>query len=206
MKAEAVTTSYRRWAPVYDATFGRVTQAGRDRAARHVSQRGGRVLEVGVGTGLVLPLYAPEVRVTGIDFSHDMLKKARARVAEQKLTHVEALHQMDAQHLDFPDDSFDTVTAMHVLSVVPDPARVLDEMARVCRPGGQIVIVNHFSATRGPMRLVEKAIAPLEDHLGWQSVFPVETITRHARLREVERASLPPLGLMTWLVMERLMS
>ncbi|WP_136684087.1 class I SAM-dependent methyltransferase [Falsirhodobacter xinxiangensis] len=201
MKPEAVTASYRRWAPVYDATFGRVTNAGRRRAAAHVTARGGRVLEVGVGTGLVLPLYGPGVEITGIDFSHDMLERAHEKAAA--LPNV-TLRQMDARALDFPDGSFDTVAAMHVLSVVPEPEKVVTEMARVCRPGGQVVIVNHFSATRGVLAAAERLFRPLEDQLGWQSDFPIERVLGDPRLREVERAPLPPAGLMTWLLLERL--
>ncbi|WP_045388194.1 class I SAM-dependent methyltransferase [Falsirhodobacter sp. alg1] len=206
MKIDSVTSSYRRWAPVYDLTFGRITSAGRRRAAQHVTARGGRALEVGVGTGLVLPLYGSTVSVTGIDFSTDMLQKARTKVSEMNLRHVQELRQMDARTLDFPDGSFDTVVATHVLSVVPEPERVLAEMARVCRPGGQIVIVNHFSAEGGALRRIERMAAPLEDHLGWQSNFPITRVLGNPLLREVERDRLPPLGMMTWLVMERIAS
>ncbi len=203
MKPDAIASSYRRWAPVYDVTFGRVTNAGRKRAAEYVSSRQGRALEVGVGTGLVLPLYAAHTDITGIDYSPEMLEKARRKVDELDLTHVRDLRQMDARHLDFPDASFDTVMAAHVLSVVPDPERVVAEMARVCRPGGRIVIVNHFSATKGPMRKLERIIAPLEDQLGWQSDFPIARVLGDPHLREVERDRLPPFGMMTWLVLER---
>lgn len=203
MKPEAVTASYRRWAPVYDATFGRVTNTGRRRAAAHVGARGGRVLEIGVGTGLVLPMYPDTVRVTGIDYSEEMLAKARAKVAAENLTQVDALRQMDARELDFADESFDTVTAMHVLSVVPDPEKVLAEMARVCRPGGQVVIVNHFSGVGGVIGALEKVTAPLENILGWQSDFPITRVQGDPRLREAERDRLPPLGMMTWLVFDR---
>lgn len=203
MRPDAVTSTYRRWAPIYDATFGRVTNAGRRRAAAHVTARGGDVLEVGVGTGLVLPLYGRGLRVTGIDFSAEMLAKARERAADLGLAHVHALRQMDARALDFPDASFDTVTAMHVLSVVPEPERVLSEMARVCRPGGQVVIVNHFAAEKGVLRMAEQVSAPLENWLGWQSDFPISRVLGHPALRLAERDSLPPFGLMTWLVLDR---
>lgn len=203
MRPDAVTSSYRRWAPVYDATFGRVTNAGRNRATAHASRRGGRLLEVGVGTGLALPLYGPAVTVTGIDYSADMLERAQEKVRALGLTRVESLRQMDARQLDFPDESFDIVTAMHVLSVVPDPRQVLSEMARVCRPGGQVLIVNHFSAEGGVLRAVERIGAPLENWLGWQSDFPISRVLGDPRLVEVERDDLPPLGMMTWLVLDR---
>ncbi|KFI28738.1 SAM-dependent methyltransferase [Haematobacter massiliensis] len=203
MRPDAVTSTYRRWAPIYDATFGRVTNAGRQRAAAHVSRRGGEVLEVGVGTGLVLPLYQGGVRVTGIDYSQEMLAKAEEKVTELSLSHVEGLHRMDARSLEFPDASFDTVAAMHVLSVVPEPEKVLCEMARVCRPGGQLVIVNHFTAEAGPLRALERLSTRFEDLLGWQSDFPIERVLGHPELDVAERESLPPFGMMTWLVLDR---
>ncbi|MBS8227282.1 class I SAM-dependent methyltransferase [Vannielia litorea] len=203
MKIESVSNSYKRWAPVYDSTFGAVTNAGRKRATSYVTERGGDVLEVGVGTGLALPLYGPGVRVTGIDFSPEMLAKAEKRVEEEGLSRVEALRQMDARELDFPDDSFDYVSAMHVLSVVPEPERVMREIARVLRPGGRVLIVNHFAADKGVLGFVEKAIAPLEGLIGWHSDFPMSRVMGAPDLKEVERDSLPPMRIMTWLVLEK---
>ena len=203
MQIDAVTASYRRWAPIYDNTFGRVTQAGRRRGAAYLSRLGGRLLEVGVGTGLSLPLYDGPVRVTGIDYSAEMLAKAEARAAAEKLSHVEALRQMDARQLDLPDESFDAVAAMHVLSVVPEPERVMTEIARVCRPGGKVVVVNHFTAEGGALRTVEKIASPLENLLGWESDFPMARILGDPRLQIDERDRLPPFGMMTWLVLTR---
>lgn len=203
MKPEAVTNSYRRWAPVYDRTFGAVTNAGRRRAGAYLSERGGSVLEVGVGTGLALPIYKGEVEVTGIDFSHEMLAKAKARVTAEQLTNVRELRQMDARELDFPDASFDYVAAMHVLSVVPEPERVMLEIARVLKPGGQVVIVNHFARPKGPLAALEKITAPLENILGWQSDFAIERVLGVPGLTLTERDSLPPAGLMTWLVLTK---
>ncbi len=153
MRPEAVTASYRRWAPVYDASFGAFTRLGRRRAVEAVNRRSGTVLEVGVGTGLSLRHYAPHLAVTGIDFSAEMLARARARVDALGLAQVVALRRMDARALDFPDASFDTVVAMHVISVVPEPERVIAEMARVCRPGGEVVLLNHFLHEHGSARL-----------------------------------------------------
>lgn len=203
MKIEAVSNSYKRWAPIYDNTFGAVTNAGRKRAAAHVTARGGSILEVGVGTGLALPLYGPGVRVTGIDFSPEMLAKAKKRVAEEKLDRVEALRQMDAREMDFPEASFDFVTAMHVLSVVPDPERVMSEIRRVLKPGGQALIVNHFAREKGVLAAIEKATAPLENLLGWHSDFSISAVLDTHGLVEAERDSLPPMGMMTWLVLEK---
>ena len=137
MEIDAVARSYRRWAPVYDFSFGAVSRSARRHVVNHVSRRGGEALEVGIGTGLALPLYDGRVRVTGIDYSDEMLARARKKVAEEGLTHVGALHQMDARALDFADGTFDTVVAMFLVSVVPDPEQVMSEMARVCRPGGE---------------------------------------------------------------------
>lgn len=203
MDLDAVKNSYARWAPVYDATFGRITRAGRREAVAHINARGGDVLEVGVGTGLSLDAYDPALRVTGIDYSEDMLRKARARVAELGLRHVVALRQMDARSLDFPDASFDTVAAMHVLSVVPDPARVMAEIARVLRPGGQVVITNHFKHERGVWAGLARAAAPLERVLGWHSDFEIAAVLQEPDLSKVTRRALPPMGMMTFLVLQK---
>ena len=203
MDISAVEKSYARWAPIYDHTFGRITEIARRRTVAHILARGGDVLEVGVGTGLALPLYDDRVRVTGIDYSDEMLAKARKRVAEDRLIHVAALRQMDARHLDFPDDHFDTVAAMHVLSVVPEPERVMAEIARVCRPGGQVVISNHFQRDDGFLARIERIAAPLENLLGWHSDFHISTVLSNDRLQLVERSSLPPFGLMTFLVLQK---
>ena len=203
MDLNAVKSSYARWAPVYDKTFGAITEAGRRRAVAHINTRRGSVLEVGVGTGLSLDQYDPAITVTGIDFSEEMLAKARRRVARKKLSNVAELRQMDARELDFPDASFDTVAAMHIVSVVPEPERVMAEMARVCKPGGQIVITNHFAREKGVMAVIERLMAPFEKTLGWHSDFPLDRVTGEPGLRIVTRKPLPPLGMMTFLVMEK---
>ncbi|MCC1480460.1 class I SAM-dependent methyltransferase [Roseibaca sp. Y0-43] len=204
MKPEAITSSYRRWAPIYDATFGKITHAGRHHATKVANQIGGNVLEVGVGTGLALPFYGANVTVTGIDFSEDMLERARAKVAEENLTHVRELRQMDARYLDFPDNSFDTVVAMHLISVVPDPEQVMAEMARVCKPGGQILVVNHFAREEGWLAWFERKFAPFADYLGWHSNFPKDRVLGVDALRLVEEKHLTKLGLFTFLRMQKL--
>ncbi|MGR3622275.1 class I SAM-dependent methyltransferase [Pseudophaeobacter sp.] len=206
MDIKSVESSYARWAPVYDKTFGAVTRAGRRRTVEYINNHVGSVLEVGVGTGLSLPHYAPEVAITGIDFSHDMLAKARQRVEEKALKNVTALRQMDARALDFPDSSFDTVAAMHVLSVVPEPERVMAEICRVLKPGGKVVISNHFKSTQGVLASIEKFSAPFANVLGWHSDFAIESVLGEERLKVEKQEALPPFGLMTFLVLSKLHS
>lgn len=203
MEIEAVRQSYARWAPVYDFTFGAVTSVGRRRAAQYISQFGGEVLEVGVGTGLALPHYSPDVAVTGIDFSAEMLEKARGKVAQMGLGHVRSLLRMDARHLDFPDNHFDCVAAMHIVSVVPEPERVVAEMARVCKPGGRVVIVNHFARDKGLLAAVERFSARYPNLLGWHSDFEKPRVLGVPGLQVIAERNLPPLGMMTLLVMEK---
>lgn len=204
MELDAVKASYARWAPVYDRTFGAITNAGRRAAVDFINaQQATRVLEVGVGTGLALPYYRADIGVTGIDFSEEMLGKARARVESLGLGHVRELRQMDARHLDFPDDHFDAVAAMHIVSVVPEPERVVAEMARVCKPGGKIVITNHFARETGVLAFVERFSAPFANLLGWHSDFQIGRVLGQPELSVVEQKTLPPMGMMTFLVLQK---
>jgi phosphatidylethanolamine/phosphatidyl-N-methylethanolamine N-methyltransferase len=203
MQADAIERSYRRWAPVYDFTFGRLTEGGRIRAAAHVNTQGGSVLEVGIGTGLALEYYEPHVRVTGIDLSDDMLRSARARVRKLDLKNIGGLYQMDATNIEMPTASFDHVAAMHVMSVVPKPEDVLEEMVRVCRPGGSVLIANHFAGRVEGWSFAERLAAPLANFLGWHSDFPIETVLGHPKLRLEEQEQLRPFGLMTYLRFRR---
>ena len=203
MELDAVRTSYRRWAPVYDTTFGAITGAGRRRAVAYVNTRPGRVLEVGVGTGLALPGYDPQLELTGIDYSEEMLAKARAKVAAKGLTQVRELRQMDARTLDFADASFDTVVAMYLVSVVPEPERVVAEMARVCKPGGEVVIVGHFARDTGLLSVLERGFAPLANLIGWHSDFDRARVMGCPDLTVAEERTLPPFGMFTFLRMVR---
>ncbi|GHG83317.1 class I SAM-dependent methyltransferase [Pseudodonghicola xiamenensis] len=203
MDIKAVQNSYARWAPVYDKTFGAITNDGRRRAVNYINAREGNVLEVGVGTGLALQFYRSDLRVTGIDYSEEMLAQAKKKVTRLGLTQVEALRQMDARALDFPDNHFDTVAAMHVLSVVPEPERVMTEICRVCKPGGQVVITNHFKREDGPLAVLERVSAPFANVLGWHSDFAIETVLGEDMLEIEERKALPPLGMMTFLVLRK---
>jgi len=204
MEIEAVKTSYARWALFYDQTFGAVTNIGRKRAVQHVNRSGARrVLEVGVGTGMALPHYAPGVQVTGVDYSEEMLAKAREKVRRKDLSQVEDLHQMDARDLDFPDNHFDMVVAMHLVSVVPEPERVVAEMARVCKPGGHVLITNHFARDSGLLARIEKLAARLENVLGWHSDFEIDRVLGERSLRVIEQRRWPPVGMMTFLLLEK---
>jgi phosphatidylethanolamine/phosphatidyl-N-methylethanolamine N-methyltransferase len=161
MDLKKVERVYSNYASVYDHIFGKVFHEGRESAVRNLNvPPGERILEVGVGTGLSLPLYPSHCRVTGIDLSSGMLEKARERAAAHRLAHVE-LHQMDAGNMKFPDDSFDTVVAAYVVTAVPDYRKVMAEMIRVCRSGGRIILLNHFSNGNKLIAAVEKAISPL---------------------------------------------
>jgi phosphatidylethanolamine/phosphatidyl-N-methylethanolamine N-methyltransferase len=195
----AVLDAYRRWAPVYDYTFGLVAREGRRHAVEVIVTRDGRVLEVGVGTGLSLPDYEQHLEIVGIDLSPEMLEKARERVATQDLEHVTGLHEMDAADLKFPDAAFDTVVAMYVMTVVPEPEAVMRELARVTKPGGAVMLVNHFSQREGVRGWVERRMAPFADRIGWRSVFDLSRVTVCDELELVERKSLRPFGLFTML-------
>ncbi len=203
MDIKAVQKSYARWAPVYDHTFGLITNSGRRRSVDYINSTGGTVLEVGVGTGLALPHYGPDLSVTGIDFSEEMLEKAREKVRARGLRQIVDLRQMDARALDFPDNHFDIVTAMHVLSVVPEPEKVMTEIARVCKPGGQVVIANHFARDRGVLAMLERLTAPLENVLGWHSDFELDRVLQEPDLSIQINRPHPPLGMMTFLVLKK---
>ena len=172
MQIESVKAAYRRYAAVYDAVFGPVLQPGRKAVVQALGLRSGdRVLEVGVGTGLSLPLYPRDVRITGIDVSREMLDKARRRVSRRRLSNVEALLEMDAERMSFPDASFDKVVAMYVVSVVERPAKLLEELHRVCRPHGEIYLVNHVRSDNRFIAAVENGLARFSDKLGFHPDF-----------------------------------
>jgi phosphatidylethanolamine/phosphatidyl-N-methylethanolamine N-methyltransferase len=195
---DAVAKAYARWAPVYDLVFGAVFERGRKAAIAAAERIGGRILEVGVGTGLSLRDYSRTNRLTGVDLSAPMLRKAKARVAEHSLSNVEGLAVMDAQHLGFQDAVFDVVVAQYVITAVPDPEATLDEFARVVKPGGEIILVNHLGAESGPRASFERWFAPLARRLGWRPEFRWERLARwaarHGGVRVIERRAMPPLG------------
>jgi phosphatidylethanolamine/phosphatidyl-N-methylethanolamine N-methyltransferase len=195
---QTVTKAYARWAPVYDLVFGAVFERGRHAAIAAAERVGGRILEVGVGTGISLPRYSQECRLCGVDISEPMLRKAQDRVAEFGLSNVEGLWVMDAEQLSFPDDSFDVVVAQYVVTTVPNPEATLDEFARVLKPGGEIVLVSRVGAEAGLRRALEHWFAPAARKLGWRTEFSFARYARWAErtegVRLVERRAMPPLG------------
>jgi phosphatidylethanolamine/phosphatidyl-N-methylethanolamine N-methyltransferase len=195
----SVEQAYDRWAPIYDLVFGGVFEKGRQAAIAATNKIGGRVLEVGVGTGISLPLYAPNVRVFGTDISEAMLAKAKRRVAEQHLKNIEGLAVMDAEQLEFPDNSFDVVMAQYVVTAVPNPEVALDEFARVLRPGGELIILTRVSADEGLRRFIEQALQPIVRRLGFRTAeFAWSRYTKWLAAADgielAERRLIPPLG------------
>jgi phosphatidylethanolamine/phosphatidyl-N-methylethanolamine N-methyltransferase len=198
MDTDQVAEAYGRWAPIYDIVFGPVFRQGRRAAARAADGVGGRVLEVGVGTGLSLSDYSRGTRIVGIDISEPMLDKARKRVAAQGLTNVEAIQVMDAENLAVPDQSFDVVVAQYVVTAIPNPEKALDEFVRVVRPGGEIILTTRIGAETGLRGTLEKWLMPLTTRLGFRTEFPWSRYERWAEksqmVRLLERRALPPLG------------
>lgn len=187
MNIEAIKSAYRRYARVYDALFGPIFHPGRKLIVQSLALKpGDKVLEVGVGTGLSLPLYPNHVKVTGIDVSSEMLARARHRVDCLGLPQVEAILEMDGEHMHFADNSFDKVVAMYVVSVVPDPRRLVEEMRRVCKPGGDIFIVNHFRSRHPIIGVSEALLSPLSKLAGFRTDMELDKFLKQAQLDVVE--------------------
>src|ERR1700759_3783639 len=196
---ETVEQAYDRWAPVYDLEFGGVFSKGRKAAITATNKIGGRVLEDGVGTGGSLPQYAPHLRIFGTDISEAMLSKAKQRVADLRLKNVEGLAVMDAEKLEFPDNSFDVVMAQYVVTAVPNPEAALDEFARVLRPGGELIILTRVSADEGMRRVIERTLQPVVTRLGFRTAdFSWSRYTNWLSgakgIELPERRLIPPLG------------
>src|SRR4051794_25729746 len=195
---DTIARAYARWAPVYDLVFGAVFDPGRKASIGAAERVGGRILDVGVGTGISLADYARSNHIVGVDYSEPMLRKARERLAEQKLDHVDGLLVMDAQRLGFRDGAFDAVVAQFVITTVADPEATLDEFARVTKPGGEIILVNHLSAEAGLRWAFDRWFSPVARRLGWRTEFRWERIAqwaaRNGGVRLVERRAIAPLG------------
>lgn len=200
LNREGVEKAYDRWAPVYDLVFGPVFERGRKAAILATNRIGGRVLEVGVGTGISLPMYSDNVEVFGVDISEAMLKKAQERVDKLHLKNVEGLAVMDAEHLDFEDEAFDVVMAQYVVTACPNPEACLNEFARVLKVGGELILLSRVSADAGIRHVIEKGLMPVVRPLGFRTEFAwsryaewVEDHETHG-MEFVERRAIPPLG------------
>ncbi len=200
MDIDIIQRVYRRYAQGYDVYFGALLQPGRKAIIEKMHCRPGDcILEVGVGTGLSLPLYPPEVRVTGIDISREMLARAHLRRNRLRLDHVSSLRLMNAESMQFPDDSFDKVVAMYVVSVAPHPALLVAEMRRVCRPGGELFMVNHFRHANPVVGGLERLAAPLSRLMGFHPDFSLENFLQETALDVAERTPVNMLGYWTLL-------
>lgn len=198
LKKQQVRSAYARWAPTYDLVFRIPLCWGRHAAVDMINaHHSGKVLEAGVGTGMSLGRYNDQLSITGIDLSDEMLARARRRAST--LPNVDAIHQMDVQALDFEDNSFDVSVGMFLLPVVPDPQKTMTELARVTKPGGQVILVNHFSAARGPRAWAERTLAKASDVIGWDPLFERERVLETPGLTLEREACLPPARLFTLL-------
>jgi phosphatidylethanolamine/phosphatidyl-N-methylethanolamine N-methyltransferase len=196
-----IEKAYARWAPVYDLVFGPLLDIGRRTATSAASRIGGRILNVGVGTGLELPYFDKSHDVIGVDISEPMLRRAQERVDREKLTNIKGLTVMDGANLAFADGSFDCVVAQFVITTVPQPEKTLDEFARVLKPGGEIVLVNHIGAERGLRASFERWFSQHARKLGWSPEFPFSRISdwaaRNGKVTLLERRTVPPFGVFT---------
>lgn len=194
-----VQQAYRRWAPFYDKSFGKFAEAAVQQVTARANQFNGQLLEAGVGTGLALPHYKSSLQVTGIDLSPHMLSRARERLEKAGRNNVEALLEMDATALCFADGTFDVSVAMFVMTVVPEPVKVMHELARVTKPGGRVLICNHFSVEKGLRAVVEKKLARFASKLGWRAEFPVEALLVSEKLELITMTGVKPFGFFTFL-------
>jgi len=198
---EVMEKAYARWAPVYDALCGPVFLNGRRAAASAARDVGGRILEIGVGTGLSFDDYDASTEITGIDMSEPMIARARERLASGRYPHVKHLAVMDAHAMTFPDATFDCVVGQFVITLVEDPERVLSECARVLKPGGQIILVNHLYSERGLAAAVERLLAQKARGLGLRPEFPFQRLQdwaqAHGGAELIERRKVKPFGVYT---------
>ncbi|MFG1301856.1 class I SAM-dependent methyltransferase [Xanthobacter sp. V3C-3] len=195
---EGQKRAYAKWAPIYDKVYVKLLADAQRKAARAAAACGPQILEVGVGTGLVLPYYPPNAQVTGIDLSFHMLQKAVDKKVSRGLSQVGLLAAMDACNLGFADESFDAITVPFVITLVPDPEGALDEMYRVLKPGGEIVVASKLGADEGATMHVEAALAPLVKKIGWSIAFKASRLknwaARYPDMKVIEIAPVFPVG------------
>lgn len=204
VETDFVEKVYQNIAGLYDYTYGPTLHPGRLEAIEKMAIRPGKhVLEVGVGTGINLALYPRNCRVTGIDLSSKMLAKAQGRIDSKGLDHCEVA-EMDATKMSFADDSFDVVYAPYVISVVPDPVAVAREMYRVCRPGGRVIILNHFKSANALMGRIETAISPMTVHIGFTADLDLHEFLKQADLHPIsmEKVNVPKMWTLVTVVKE----
>ena len=193
MELDKIERVYSAYAGVYDHTFGKFFHQSRESAVRNLQiRKAERILEVGVGTGIALSYYPSHCQVVGIDLSDGMLEKARERKEAFELDHV-TLMRMDAGAMEFPDDTFDTVMAAYVVTAVPDYRKVVTEMIRVCRPGGRILMLNHFSNGNKVIAAVERVISPLCKHIGFRTDLSLNTVLEGTSLQVLRKEKVNPL-------------
>lgn len=192
-----VQKAYGGWAPIYDALCGPVFLLGRKAAVKAARRVGGKVLEIGVGTGLSFPDYDGTTEVTGIDITEPMLARARRKLETGRYPYIRDVRIMDAHNLEFEDASFNVVVAQFVITLVADPERVLDEAARVLRPGGEIVLMSHLYSEQGIGAAIERWVAQRTRVIGLRPEFPFSRLVRWSEARSdielAERRNLGPL-------------
>ena len=190
--------AYARWAPIYDVVYDKLTEPAARAAVDAAIACGPRILEAGVGTGLSLGYYPQYAEVYGVDLSEEMLRRAQAKVDKRGLSHVKSLQVMDVAHLTFQDAMFDAVTAQFIITLVPEPEAALDQFARVLKPGGEIILANHFGQPAGPVAALEEFASPVAKAIGWSSAFKASRVEQWANrtgfMEVVELKSLFPVG------------
>jgi phosphatidylethanolamine/phosphatidyl-N-methylethanolamine N-methyltransferase len=191
---------YDAYAKIYDRLFGRVFDGPRKAAVQWLDARPGeRILEVGVGTGIALPMYGPDPFVVGVDFSLGMLREAQACMEVHGVTNA-CILRMDAMRMAFPDACFDALMAAYVVTAVPDCRQLMAEMVRVCKPGGRIIIVSHLHHRNRLVAFGQRLLSPITQHLGWRTDLSLEAVLAGTPLQVTRVTTVPPLGL--WYLVE----
>ena len=184
MDDKSIIKSYKRVSGFYDYTFGQIFRPGQKKLVSMMEcTPTDKVLEIGIGTGTSYKYYPMETEVTGIDISPDMLEKAKKNIVKHNLQNKNVI-MMNGEQLTFEDNSFDKVVGMYVVSVTQNPNLLIKEMKRVCKPNGDIYLVNHFSFETDSklMKILEKGLMPVSKYLGWRPYFPFSEFNAYAKL------------------------